>query len=990
MTRLSIKKENVGFHGILHQAIMQNLHQRKIKQKIAKRMVTFAALNYSRPRDDTGKPLLQTRARFYSHHVNSQPTTEVQRTLSDPDLYRDSLKRNKKSSDDLLGENYEIGDPTEETFTPYTAVGSHEDIHELKDKEKQQSVQILLSNFERRSACDVDYKIDDKINNAEDKTMLSSKPVPKPRPKNTNGSPIPKPRVPSKPKLKPKPLDLVENEKHKFSVSLPSEVLKSIENNYDRPTSKVMVEEKVPVYEVRSPSKKQGSTKVDVVPYAIVKLQMEPNQKESPPVLPPKDVSSPVSPKFSPLQSPTCHEQYLEPIEAQSPVVSPVSKQAPKSMSEKVKTKRNKYKSKTATISNSYTDEKPSPFSDEAKRRQSLPDYLQDISSVDKNLSQKNHLYETVSPAMSDEEGWDSDEFDDASSGEEEFTVVKVSQAIPKMPHLEGTERKIYNIVTEILTTERAYVRRLYLLDKVFHERFVQEAKENNMIPEKVVNEIFPNLSPIYKFHSTILLPELEARIMEWAKVDKIGDIFKTLGHCLLLYTEFVKNFDKATSTLNHWIKKSPKFAAVVEELQKRPECENLSLQHHMLEPVQRVPRYKLLLQDYLKKLPADSPDRKESEASLVIISKAAIHANNSMKENEKFKKLLDIEDRIQDGLHSESLVTASRVFLKEGELTKLAARSGNRMARTVMLFNDFLLCCSLTATGKLRVRQIMDLAGLSIDEVDSTLPENSFRIKSRQRILDLIAHSEEEKEEWVAAIRAAVIDLHERRGSTIERMLEEDRKKNSTQSVGQTAPLWVKDEDVTMCMLCALKFGLVHRKHHCRGCGRVVCDKCSNYRASLAYSGDEVKRICFACSQKLGITTKDSVDKKDARKSVRARDLSASADMCGEVFWKPPGKGWSKEWVVLTNFVLYIQKKKQDVKARLTLPVPGFEVAPPSSADEIDTAHPHCIKLHKKNKKDFTYFISSDSKEIITQWEEHLQHAVKAQKVPITEHEEE
>ena len=29
---------------------------------------------------------------------------------------------------------------------------------------------------------------------------------------------------------------------------------------------------------------------------------------------------------------------------------------------------------------------------------------------------------------------------------------------------------------------------------------------------------------------------------------------------------------------------------------QKDPQCEHLSLQHHMLEPIQRVPRYKLLL----------------------------------------------------------------------------------------------------------------------------------------------------------------------------------------------------------------------------------------------------------------------------------------------------------------------------------------------------------------------------------------------------------
>lgn len=37
--------------------------------------------------------------------------------------------------------------------------------------------------------------------------------------------------------------------------------------------------------------------------------------------------------------------------------------------------------------------------------------------------------------------------------------------------------------------------------------------------------------------------------------------------------------------------------------------CGSLSLQHHMLEPVQRIPRYELLLKDYLKQLPQDSPD---------------------------------------------------------------------------------------------------------------------------------------------------------------------------------------------------------------------------------------------------------------------------------------------------------------------------------------------------------------------------------------------
>lgn len=47
--------------------------------------------------------------------------------------------------------------------------------------------------------------------------------------------------------------------------------------------------------------------------------------------------------------------------------------------------------------------------------------------------------------------------------------------------------------------------------------------------------------------------------------------------------------------------------------------CGNLTLQHHMLSPVQRIPRYEMLLRDYLKKLPDDSPDCHDTESEWMI-----------------------------------------------------------------------------------------------------------------------------------------------------------------------------------------------------------------------------------------------------------------------------------------------------------------------------------------------------------------------------------
>ena len=52
---------------------------------------------------------------------------------------------------------------------------------------------------------------------------------------------------------------------------------------------------------------------------------------------------------------------------------------------------------------------------------------------------------------------------------------------------------------------------------------------------------------------------------------------------------------------------------------QAMPECGNLSLQHHMLTPIQRIPRYEILLKEYLKKLPENSQDRADSESKYYI-----------------------------------------------------------------------------------------------------------------------------------------------------------------------------------------------------------------------------------------------------------------------------------------------------------------------------------------------------------------------------------
>ena len=49
-----------------------------------------------------------------------------------------------------------------------------------------------------------------------------------------------------------------------------------------------------------------------------------------------------------------------------------------------------------------------------------------------------------------------------------------------------------------------------------------------------------------------------------------------------------------------------------------------------MLAPVQRIPRYKILLEAYLKNQDADSEDFEDSENALKIVSRVADSTNRS------------------------------------------------------------------------------------------------------------------------------------------------------------------------------------------------------------------------------------------------------------------------------------------------------------------------------------------------------------------------
>ncbi|XP_005303134.2 FYVE, RhoGEF and PH domain-containing protein 4 isoform X1 [Chrysemys picta bellii] len=543
----------------------------------------------------------------------------------------------------------------------------------------------------------------------------------------------------------------------------------------------------------------------------------------------------------------------------------------------------------------------------------------------------------------------------------------------------ETDEQKRHKIADELLHTERAYVSRLDLLDKVFYGRLLEEANRGSF-PAEVVNKIFSNISSINAFHSKFLLPELEKRMQEWAATPRIGDILQKLAPFLKMYGEYVKNFDNAMELVKMWMERSPLFKSIIQDIQTQKVCGSLTLQHHMLEPVQRIPRYEMLLKDYLRKLPQDSPDWKDAEKSLEIISTAASHSNSAIRKMENLKKLLEVYEMLGE---EEDIVNPSNELIKEGQILKLAARNTSAQERYLFLFNNMLLYCvpkfSLVGS-KYSVRTRVGIDGMKIIETHNEEYPCTFQVSGKERTLELQASSEQDKEEWIKALQNT-IEAFQQRNETFRNAIAKEYEdmpiEVSKAELGKRAPRWIRDNEVTMCMKCKEPFNaLTRRRHHCRACGHVVCWKCSDYKAHLEYDGNKLNKVCKDCYHIIMGCTDSEEKKKKGILEIESAEVSGNSVICSFLQYMEKSKPWQKAWCVIPKheaLVLYMYGAPQDVKALATIPLLGYAVDDtPRSADL-----PHSFKLTQSKS---VHSFAADSEELKQKWLKVIHLAVKGE----------
>ncbi|CAH2277743.1 FYVE, and PH domain-containing 6 [Pelobates cultripes] len=590
-----------------------------------------------------------------------------------------------------------------------------------------------------------------------------------------------------------------------------------------------------------------------------------------------------------------------------------------------------------------------------------------------------------------DEEIINSSDEDDFSS---DSSKTDLDHAEYKPKKKTGRKPKVYHIAKEIMSSEKVFVDVLKLLHIDFRNSVAQTARNlgKQVIEDKILNQILYYLPQLYELNRDVLR-ELEERMSQWSEHQKIADIFVKKGPYLKMYSTYIREFDRNVTLLDEQCKKNPGFAAIVKDFEMSPRAANLAIKHYLLKPVQRIPQYKLLLTDYLKNLSEDSSDYNDTQAALSVVIEVANHANDILKQGDNFQKLMQIQYSLS-GHHE--IVQPGRVFLKEGTLMKLSRKV--MQPRMFFLFNDALLYTTPVQSGMYKLNNMLSLAGMKVGKPTQEAYQNELNIESVERSFILSASSATERDDWLEAISRA-IEEHTKKKITFNPAKSQEEadleEKGDWGVLGSKAPIWIPDGRATMCMICTSEFTLTWRRHHCRACGKIICQACSTNKHSLEYMKKHLARVCDHCfqnlqkqdsqstpntspaNQKSTSTTLSSVlhsipSGRKQKKIPAALKVSASTEDSSMSGYLQRSKGnkkpWKQLWFVIKNKVLYTYAASEDIAALESQPLLGFTI----KVVNDENAESNVIQLLHKNN--LFYIFRADDTHTTQRWIEAFQ----------------
>ncbi|GAA5911602.1 hypothetical protein JCM8208_005688 [Rhodotorula glutinis] len=288
-------------------------------------------------------------------------------------------------------------------------------------------------------------------------------------------------------------------------------------------------------------------------------------------------------------------------------------------------------------------------------------------------------------------------------------------------------------VLKEIVETEQTYLRGLEELCGIYVDpasvpvsSSANGGRRDTVLPSAERRAVFSNIEAIRDFHRRVLLPDLLAAVRGGGESDvvagKVGDVFVQHASFMKIYTQYINAFDDALARIQTWAKTVPTtrsrsntasgppgsspglasatmfdatagVSSTLSSSQKKrikswlkrarahPSHSQISLESYLLLPIQRIPRYRLLLETLLSCTPPPPVAPEPSTLAALLdphtqiaqavqeMDEVAVALNESKRENEGRAQLVMWQNRLTTRFKS-PLVQPHRTLLRSGNLT--------------------------------------------------------------------------------------------------------------------------------------------------------------------------------------------------------------------------------------------------------------------------------------------------------------------------------
>lgn len=254
------------------------------------------------------------------------------------------------------------------------------------------------------------------------------------------------------------------------------------------------------------------------------------------------------------------------------------------------------------------------------------------------------------------------------------------------------TQEQVYR---EILSTEEKYLASLQLLTKHWLLP-LKEPQQATFLNENQIKALQLNLQTLESLHT-----EICGRLR--ADPHNAGKVFLEYGEYLAVYKQYLGGYDGLLAVLDQLSHNAhfQKFLGKVTEGFSSSQ-NGLDLMSYLIMPVQRLPRYVLLLKELTRNTDPSTPAFAELDKAVKKMSAITLSINEAKRHIEAASRVLGVQQRLEGC--KVSLLVPHRKLLKEGQIIELqdarrtvisplsSPRPQVRKPRNVFLFNDILL----------------------------------------------------------------------------------------------------------------------------------------------------------------------------------------------------------------------------------------------------------------------------------------------------------